>query len=91
MTAFSLHCHIPDNADLDRRIQGLGSPIWGKLGIDSIINMIDHQGHTFHTVPPYGQGQQIIAVNHPVSGRRYLKTVADGVVPNNILALPRCP
>lgn len=91
MTTFHATCHTPDNADADRRIQGLGSPVWGNLTIDTIIYMIDVQRHEFYTQPPYAQGQRIITANHPVSGRRYLKTVADGVVPNNILALPRCP
>jgi hypothetical protein len=89
MSTYYANCHSPDNSDPDRRIQGLGGT-WGWLPIDTIIFMIDMQGHVFYTNPPYGSGQQIIAVNHPTSGRRYLKTVADGIVPNNILALPRC-
>jgi hypothetical protein len=89
MTTFHATCHTPDNLDLDRRIQGLGSPVWGKLTIDSVISLID-QGNQFYTAPPNGQGQLIVTAIHPVSLRRYIKTVADGVTPNNILALPRC-
>lgn len=62
----------------------------GWLKIDVIINMID-QGHTFYTQPQYGTGQQIIVATHPTTRRRYIKTVADGVEPNNILSMPRCP
>jgi hypothetical protein len=91
MATYYANCHTPDNLDLDRRIQGLGGAGWGWLTIDTIITMIDYQGHTFYTQPPYGSGQLIITATHPRSGRRYLKTVADGVEPNNILSLPRCP
>jgi hypothetical protein len=81
-------CHTPDNFDLDRRIQGLGGAGWW-WNIDTIITMID-QGHVFYTSPPNGVGRKIIVAVHPTSRRRYLKTEADGFVPNNILALPLC-
>lgn len=90
MTTFYATCHKPDNFDLDRRIQGLGGN-WGYTAIDTIIYMIDVLGHTFYTRPPFGNGQLIITAVHPQSRRKYLKTVADGIAPNNILALPRCP
>ncbi len=90
MYTYYATCHTPDNIDLDRRIQGLGGPVMGWLAIDVIIDMIN-QGHKFYTRPPYGTGQLIIVATHPRTGRRYLKTVADGVEPNNILSLPRCP
>jgi hypothetical protein len=90
MSVYYATCHTPDNNDPDRRIQGLGGPVMGWLNVDTIILLID-QGHTFYTQPPHGSGQQIITAIHPVSHRRYIKTVSDGIVPNNILALPRCP
>ena len=90
MYTYYATCHTPDNNDTDRRIQGLGGPVMGWLNVDTIILMID-QGHHFYTQPPYGSGQLIVTAVHPRSGRRYIKTVADGVEPNNILALPRCP
>lgn len=83
-------CHTPDNNDYDRRIQGLGGHTW-RFNIDRIIYMIDIQGYTFRTSPPSGAGQEIITATHPRSNRRYLRTVSDGVEPNNILSLPRCP
>ena len=89
MTTFYARCHTPDNYDTDRRIQGLGGAGWWDT-IDNIIRAID-MGNTFYTQPAYGQGQLIVVATHPRSGRRYLKTVADGVEPNNILSLPRCP
>jgi hypothetical protein len=89
MATYYASCHTPDNFDLDRRIQGLGGHGWGWLQIDTIIQMIG-QGHTFYTSPPIGNGQMIIVDIHPRSRRPYIKTIADGVEPNNILALPRC-
>lgn len=90
MSTYYATCHTPDNNDIDRRIQGLGGPVMGWLNVDTIILMID-QGHTFYTAPPYGTGQLIVTATHPRTGRRYIKTVNDGVEPNNILSLPRCP
>jgi hypothetical protein len=90
MATYYATCHTPDNNDSDRRIQGLGGPAMGWLNVDTIIMMID-MGHTFFTSPPSGTGQLIITATHPVSKRRYIKTLTDGVAPNNILNLPRCP
>lgn len=88
MSTYYATCHTPDNYDADRRIQGLGGPVMGWLTIDTIITMID-QGHTFYTSPPFGNGQLIVTATR--NNRRYLKTVADYIEPNNILSLPRCP
>lgn len=90
MATYYATCHTPDNFDADRRIQGLGGSYW-YFPIDQIIRMIDWEGHQFYTKPAFGQGQRIITDTHPVSRRRYLRTVSDGVAPNNILSLPRCP
>jgi len=90
MYTYYATCHTPDDSDRDRRIQGLGGPVMGRLSVDVIINMIA-DGHSFYTQPPYGSGQRIVTAVHPTSGRRYIKTVADGIEPNNILSLPRCP
>ncbi len=83
-------CCTPDNNDIDRRIQGLGGAGWW-YNIDTIIYMIDVQKHVFYTSPPLGLGQLIVTDTHPTTRRRYLRTVSDGVAPNNILNLPRCP
>jgi hypothetical protein len=81
-------CHTPDNSDTDRRIQGLGGS-YGWYDIDTIIRMID-SGSEFYTDPPTGVRRKIIVEVHPTTRRRYLKTEADGIVPNNILSLPLC-
>ncbi|MBX7536410.1 DUF3892 domain-containing protein [Qipengyuania sp. GH1] len=88
MTTYYVTCHTPDNADLDRRIQGLGGS-FGWLAIDQIINLIKN-GAIFFTAPPLAVNRRIIVAQHPRTYRLYLKTDADGVEPNNILALPRC-
>ncbi len=88
MATYFATCHTPDNFDADRRIQGLGGPVMGRLSIDVIITMID-QGHQFYTQPAYGTGQRIVTAIR--NGRRYIRTEADLWEPNNILSLPRCP
>jgi Protein of unknown function (DUF3892) len=84
--------HKPDNADADRRIQGLGGPGGGGWyrDIDTLISLIEG-GDKFWTTTPAGQSVWIIVKEHPRSGRKYLKTEPDGVIPNNLLALPVYP
>lgn len=87
---FQVTCHKPDNLDLDRRIQGLGGPSGWYRDIDTIIYLIEEQNEQFWTVAPSGESVWIEVKKRP-NGRKYLKTVPDGVEPNNILALPHCP
>lgn len=87
MATYYATCHTPDNYDADRRIQGLGGVGWRDT-IDNIIRAIDNE-NLFYTAPPSGQGQRIITAVR--NGRRYLKTEADYLEPNNILSLPHCP
>lgn len=91
MTTYRVDCHTPDNADLDRRIQGLGGghPFRWWHPIDTIIGMID-VGHVFYVVVD-GKVVLVTVKRHPISGRRYLTTEPDGYPPNNLLRLPRCP
>lgn len=91
MTTFRADCHSPDNFDTDRRIQGLGGtvphPWW--YAIDTIIGMID-RGETFYTMVD-GEVALIVVETHPTSRRRYLRTLKDSVLRNNLLYLPHCP
>ncbi len=90
MADYQAKCHKPDNADADRRIQGLGGDGWYDT-IDRIIQFIENRDHRFWTIAP-STGQSVwIEVHKRANGRKYLKTAADGVEPNNILALPKCP
>lgn len=89
---FQVTCHKPDNADKDRRLQGLGGPSAGGWyrDIDQLIHNIEREGERYWTVAPSGESVWIVVRQRP-NGRKYLKTDPDGVEPNNLLALPHCP
>lgn len=89
---FQVTCHTPDNADKDRRMQGVGGPSGGGWyrGIDQIIHNIENEGEKFWAVAPTGKSVWVLVRQRP-NGRKYITTEADGVEPNNLLALPRCP
>lgn len=88
---FQITCHTPDNADKDRRLQGLGGPGDGGwyLDIDTLIDNIENKNEKFWTVAPDGKSVWVV-VRQRSNGRKYLTTEPDGVEPNNLLALPRC-
>jgi Protein of unknown function (DUF3892) len=60
-----------------------------KLTEDDAINGIKTGKWTFF-VSVNGQTVDVIIATSPY-GHEYLKTVADGVEPNNLLSLPECP
>ena len=88
---FQVTCHKPDNADADRRLQGLGGTSGGGWyrTIDALIQIIESETNRFWTVDQKGNSVWIEV--HKRNGRKYLKTQTDGLEPNNLLALPRCP
>ncbi len=89
MTTYRADCHTPDNADTDRRIQGLGGTypeVWW-YGIDTIIRKIDSGDDIFFTMVN-GEVALIVVDEHPVTKRRFLKTKADSYLFNNLLYLP---
>jgi hypothetical protein len=88
-------CITPDGSDPDQRIDAIGGSTgaqnggpW-KLPIDEAIARIEDGTYHFWTYAS-GRRADVIVARRP-SGRKYLKTTADGVEPNNLLALPRCP
>lgn len=93
-TTHQVHCHKPDNADPDRRLQGIGganpdgSPWY--LGIDDAIRHITEGTYAFY-VEARGRRVAVLVERHPQSGRLYLTTEGDGFPPNNLLSLPHCP
>ena len=91
MPTFQVTCHKPDNADHDRRLQGLGGPGGGGWyrSIDVLIQLIENEENRFWTVDQNDNSVWIEV--HKRNGRKYLKTQSDGVEPNNLLALPECP
>jgi hypothetical protein len=88
---FRVTCHKPDDADADRRLQGLGGTSGGGWyrKIDTLIKLIDEKTNRFWTVDQNGKSVWIEV--HKRNGRKYLKTQSDGVEPNNLLALRHCP
>jgi hypothetical protein len=59
-----------------------------KLSVDEAIAAIEGGRYSFN-VSAGGRSVDVIVAVH--SGRKYLKTTADGLQPNNLLALPECP
>ena len=84
---YQVTCTTPDGNDADQRIDAIGGSGWYYL-IDDAISKIENRTHEFWT---YAAGKATdVIVARRASGRKYLKTVADGVEPNNLLALPSC-
>ncbi len=88
-------CIVPDGADPDQRIDKIGGRVGAEGGgpwsllIDDAIAGIENGKWSFWTQAG-GQVAKVIVAKRP-NGRKYLKTEADGIEPNNLLALPRCP
>ena len=89
--SYQVTCHKPDNADRDRRLQGLGGSSGGGWyrPIDTLIAGLENGDYRLWTVAPTGESVWV-HVAQRANGRKYLKTEPDGVEPNNLLALPHC-
>lgn len=78
------------NHNPHERIQRLGgyhnSAAWSHSE-DEVINFIVNRVHTFF-VQEGGRRANVITATH--NGRVYLKTVADGYSPDNLLSLRPC-
>lgn len=61
-----------------------------KLSEDQAISYIGDGRFAFYVERPVGQRVAVIIATSPW-GNKYLKTVADGEQPNNLLSLPTCP
>jgi hypothetical protein len=90
-TRHQVTCITPDGSDADQRIDAIGGTDgngW-KLLIDAAITGIESGQWTFWTYAD-GRAADVIVAKRS-NGRKYLKTTADGIEPNNLLKLPRCP
>lgn len=60
-----------------------------KLSEDQAIAYIENGTYTFYVTV----GGRMVAVHIAMTtqGHKFLKTVADGFAPNNLLSLPECP
>ena len=88
-------CIIPDGADRDRRIDSIGGSTGAEhtngpwtLKLDDAIAGIEDRRWRFWTRDSDGNSVWVIVARRNV--KKYLKTEADDVEPNNLLALPRC-
>jgi Protein of unknown function (DUF3892) len=84
--ATEISCIIPDSTDPDARIDGVGGVGWTK-DEDTVIAEIE--GGAKYYVNVDGREVEVEVAEH--DGHKYLKTVADGYTPNNLLSLPTCP
>jgi hypothetical protein len=78
--------------DPHRRIESVGgnnedATRW-KMSEDRAIQAIENTTYSFY-ISVGGQSVDVIVAIH--EGRKYLKTKADDLQPNNLLSLPQCP
>jgi hypothetical protein len=75
-----------DHYNPHERIQGIGGSGWFQTE-DSAISDIENGVNSYY-VSVGGRTVALVVATH--LGRKYLKTVADGYGPDNLLALPEC-
>jgi hypothetical protein len=61
-----------------------------KLSEDNAIAYIENGTYSFYVERPFGHRVAVI-IARSQWGHKYLKTVADGEHPNNLLSLSTCP
>jgi hypothetical protein len=72
-----------------RAIGGVAEGTRWKLREEDAIQEIKNARYAFFVERPAGVRVNVIIASH--LGREYLKTEADGLQPDNLLALPECP
>lgn len=72
-----------------RAIGGVADGSRWKLREEQAIQEIRNGRYAFFVERPVGVRIAVIVATHV--GREYLKTEADGLQPDNLLALPECP
>lgn len=94
-TTHQVTCIVPDGDDKDRRIDSIGGSKGAKdtdgawcINIDTAIKGIKDGTWKFWTTTKDGKSVWVVVAKR--NGREYLKTEADDLEPNNLLALPRC-
>ncbi len=61
-----------------------------RLSEDAAIGYIENGTYSFYVDRPFGHRVAVI-IAESQWGHKYLKTIADGEHPNNLLSLPSCP
>jgi hypothetical protein len=82
-----------NRTDPHERISHIGGPNpngsrWKLAEADAIAGIEDGRW-SFYVERPQGDRVEVIVASR--LGRKYLKTTADGDMPNNLLSLPECP
>jgi len=79
----------PDRFSSHEHITHLGGPEW-KWTREEVIASIDSRTNTFHVIDAQGHRSEVGVID-PGHGRaRYVRTYADGIWNDNLLALPEC-
>lgn len=79
----------PNRDSAHEHITHLGGSGW-KWTREQVIQSIDNKTNTFFVQSGYSRSE--VGVVDPGNGRaRYLRTYANGVWNDNLLALPECP
>jgi hypothetical protein len=80
----------PNRESPHEHITHLGGTGW-KWTREEVIASIDARTNTFHVLDAAGDRANVGVVD-PKNGRaRYVRTYADGIWKDNLLALPSCP
>lgn len=90
-TRHEVTCIIPDGPDNDRRIDSIGgieAGGWTMLEDDAIRGL---RNGSFTLWTKGGGKVAEVVPREKTPGRWHLQTLADGVLSNNLLHLPRCP
>ena len=81
-----------DHTEPYDRIRSLGGgtgPFW-EISHARAIDLVEHDRLRFFTCTPQGERLYLVVVTSG-NGHKYIKTVADEVVPGHLLELPDCP
>ena len=76
-----------DHYDPHERIEYIGEQGKWRISESAAIRRIESGQDSFFTYVGRQEAEIIVATHR---GRKYLKTLADGYAPNNLLALPEC-
>ncbi len=78
---------VTRTAPTHEAITGVGGLGWWT-SVDQIIRLIDARANTYYTL--FGRKRaDVLVVNGPT--KRYIRTHADGLPNDNLLAFPGCP